>query len=366
MNPRRVLHVLDTAALRGTAICNIVESLTCGLDPARYRIQVCFLESGPLAEHLQHAGIQSTCVNWNGNARNPQGAARYAALLRSAKFSIIHLHTGGRLLTAMSRLFTRARIVRTLHFRAAEDTGVVPPRCDLPPRDALIAVAQIVADFSRDPRAVVIHPGINGHRFSTARKAHKEMVIGTACRLEPIKGLRYLLDALTALAPEFPDLRLEIAGDGSLRSSLDQESRRLGIADRVTFLGWQPDLPSIMAGWDIFVMPSLDEGFPVAAMEAMAAGLPIVASAVGGLPELVQNGVTGFLVPAAVPAAITQRLRELIQDGRKRQAMGIAGRQHVLGDFPVSRMIEQTLAVYDGLLDEQRTVAESISRPASG
>jgi glycosyltransferase involved in cell wall biosynthesis len=104
-----------------------------------------------------------------------------------------------------------------------------------------------------------------------------------------------------------------------------------------------------MAGWDIFVLPSLDEGFGVAALEGMAAGLPVIASAVGGLCELVQNGETGWLVPPASPAELAQRVGELIHDGRKREAMGIAGRQRALDHFPTSRMVERTFAVYDSL-----------------
>jgi glycosyltransferase involved in cell wall biosynthesis len=353
MNPRRILHVLDSAdPAAGSAICGMVESLATGVDPARYRIDVCFLEQGRLVERLQRFGIKSTCVNWSTSPWNPWGAARYAALLRSADFSIIHQHTGGRFLTGMGRWLTRARIVRHLHFRASESTGIVPASCDLPERDALIAVSQIVADFSQDPRAVVVYPGIDGALFTETRRAHKGIVIGTACRLEPIKGLNYLIEALAAINSEFADVRLEIAGVGRLQSSLEQESRQLGISGLVSFIGWRDDLSSVMAGWDIFVLPSLDEGFPIAALEAMAAGLPLVASAVGGLCELVQDGKTGRLVRAAAPAELAMRLRELILDSRKRQAMGIAGRQRILHDFSVPQMVEQTTAVYDGLLTQ--------------
>ena len=363
MNPRRVLHVLDTAEPRGTAICRIVEDLATGVDPALYQIHVCFLKPGPLTGHLGRAGIRSTCVNWNGGAADPLGAARYALLLRSAEFSIIHQHTGGRLLTGMGRLLTRARIVRTLHFRADESSGIVPPQCNLPERDALIAVSQIVADFSQDSRAVVIYPAINGSHFPEEHRPHRGIVIGTACRLEPIKGLGYLLEALAVLTRQIGDLRLEIAGDGSLRTFLEQECNRLGISAHVSFIGWREDLPTVMAGWDVFVLPSLDEGFPIAALEAMAAGLPVIASAVGGLLELVKDGETGGLVPAAAPAELATRLRELISDDRGREAMGIAGRLRALRDFSIARMVEQTVAVYDGLFTQSCTPAGDIPHP---
>jgi glycosyltransferase involved in cell wall biosynthesis len=327
----------------------MVEDLATGVDPERYQIHVCFLKPGQLSERLRLAGIGSICTNWSGSAIDPLGAVRYASLLRSSNFDIIHQHTGGRLATRMGRWLTHARIVRTLHFRANERTGIVSSRCNLPEGDALIAVSRAVADFSRDPRAEVIYPGIDASPFQEARKVHSGFVIGVACRLEPIKGLGYLLEAFAEVARECGDVRLEIAGDGSLRSTLEGESRRLAVSGHVSFLGWREDLPDVMAGWDVFVLPSLDEGFPIAALEAMAAGLPVVASAVGGLVELVQNGETGWLVPAAAPAELAMRLRELMSDRRICERMGNAGRRRAIREFSNARMVEQTVAVYDGL-----------------
>ena len=276
--------------------------------------------------------------------------ARYAALLRSAEFSIIHQHTGGRLLTGMGRRLTQARIVRSVHARASEETGLVSPNGRLPRSDATIANSRIVAEFAGDPDAVVIYPGIDASSFATARKAHEGVVIGTACRLELIKGLGYLLQAAVPLVSQFPDLRLEIAGDGNLRAALEDECSGLGISGQVAFLGWQEDLTPVMAGWDIFALPSLDEGFGFAALEAMAAGLPVVATNVGGLPELLVDGQTGWLVPARDPAMLADCLKRLIADGEKREAMGAAGRRRARQEFSLSRMVEQILAVYNRVL----------------
>jgi glycosyltransferase involved in cell wall biosynthesis len=270
-------------------------------------------------------------------------------LLRAQDFSIIHQHTGGRLLTGIGRILTSARIVRSLHGRASEITGIVPENIRLPQQDALIANSQIVADYSRNPNAVVIYPGVTVFDFSVSHTTQNGVVLGTAGRLELIKGLRYLLDAISILAPEFPELRLEIAGEGSLRESLEQQSAQLGLSGIISFLGWQEDLPSVMAGWDIFVFPSLDEGFGIAALEAMAAGLPVIASDVGGLRELVLNGETGWLIPPAAPIELAKRLGQLIRDCSMRQAMGSAARKRATESFSISRMAAQTIAVYDGL-----------------
>ena len=349
MGTRRVLHVLDTAEPTGSAIFKIVESLAAGIDPTRYDIEVCFLRGGELAKRLADRGVKSASVDWNGSLNDPAGMARYAALLRSTEFSIIHQHTGGRLLTGMGRRLTQAKMVRNVHARASEKTGLVSPESKLPRSDVTIANSRIVAEFSADPRAVVIYPGIDAKRFAAVRNQHAGIVIGTACRLELVKGLSYLLEAFASLAPKFRDLRLEISGEGSLRAKLEEDCRGLEVSDSVSFPGWQENLPQVTAGWDIFVLPSLDEGFGLAALEAMAAGLPVVASNVGGLPELVVDGQTGWLVPAADPDKLADCLKRLIADREMRQAMGAAGRRRAEQDFPLSRMVEQIVAVYDGL-----------------
>jgi glycosyltransferase involved in cell wall biosynthesis len=350
MGTRRVLHVLDTAEPAGSAIFKIVESLVAGVDRSRYEFEVCFLQAGELAARLSDRGVKTSCVDWNGSLKDPAGMARYAALLRSAEFSVIHQHTGGRLLTGMGRRLTRARIVRSVHARASEETGLVSPDARLPKSDATIANSRIVAEFSGDPDAVVIYPGIDADSFAIAQKWHAGVVIGTACRLELVKGLTYLLKAVALLVAQFPDLRLDVVGEGSLRAALKDEGRGLGISEQVAFPGWQEDLAPMMAGWDIFALPSLDEGFGFAALEAMAAGLPVVATNVGGLPELVVDGQTGWLVPARDTTSLADCLRRLIADAEKRQAMGAAGRQRAQQDFPLSRMVEQIVAVYDRVL----------------
>jgi hypothetical protein len=190
MKPHRVL---GTAEVAGYAIFRMVEVLAATADPARYKIEICFLRPGELTQRVHRSGVKATCINWDGSIWDPRGAARYAALLRAAPFSIIHQHAGGRLVSLMGRLFTRARLVLNLHARASELTGVILQKSALPQRDALIANSRVVADHSNDPSAHIIYPGIDVSAFSVPRKVHGGLVIGTACRLELIKGVDYLL-----------------------------------------------------------------------------------------------------------------------------------------------------------------------------
>ena len=140
---------------------------------------------------------------------------------------------------------------------------------------------------------------------------------------------------------------------------MEQDVGRLGIAGNVSFLGWREDLPSVLRSWSIFVLPSLDEGFGVAALEAMASGLPVVASDVGGLRELMQDGETGFLVPPEAPAEFAKKIRLLLENQELREKMGSAGRNRAEEDFSISTMVKKTADLYDALLEPGRNSLQS-------
>jgi glycosyltransferase involved in cell wall biosynthesis len=216
----------------------------------------------------------------------------------------------------------------------------------------VIAASRAVALDVPNLKPIVVHAGVDSRQEFCAEEpsARTMTVIGAACRLVPLKGLVDLIRAVASLCPEFPALRLEIAGTGPQREDLEKEVERLGLTGRVHFLGWQPDLGPIFRSWDIFAIPSLEEGLPIAALEAMAAGLPVVATSVGGLPEAVEDGQTGYLIPPSDVTALTARLRLLIRNPNGRRAMGAAGRERARNDFSVDRMVREIAAIYDSLV----------------
>lgn len=225
--------------------------------------------------------------------------------------------------------------------------------------DAVVATSQAVAHavMGAPPRAVpthIVYPGVAVPPQRETPSAHQPTtVLGTGCRLVPMKGVVYLIRAMALLSPDFPNLRLEIAGDGPLRASLEAEVESLRLRSHVNFLGWQPSLPPLLAGWDIYVQPSLMEPFGIATLEAMAAGLPVVATNAGGLPEFVREGCTGWLVPPEDPAALADRLRHLLLDAPARRAMGEAGRVSAKENFSRKRMAATVAQIYDGLLGNE-------------
>jgi glycosyltransferase involved in cell wall biosynthesis len=170
-------------------------------------------------------------------------------------------------------------------------------------------------------------------------------------RLIPIKGHDVLLRALAAVRQELPEVTLRIAGDGPLEASIRTKVRELGLDDAVSLLGRVAPVAPAFEESDIVVVPSFGEGFGMVALEAMERGRPVIASAVGGLPEIVEDGRTGLLVPPGDPERLAAAIRELAADAERRAAMGAAGRQRALERFSQERCTDRIESLYRGALD---------------
>ncbi|HYL28438.1 MAG TPA: glycosyltransferase [Gemmatimonadales bacterium] len=173
-----------------------------------------------------------------------------------------------------------------------------------------------------------------------------------ACRqLFPRKGIRFLIEAAAQLRPAFPDLELVLAGDGFERPELERLARERGIAERTTFLGWvaNAELPKYYRAAAVSVIPSLEEGFGIPAAEAMGCEVPVVASDAGGLPEVVEDGVTGRVVPRGDATALAGAISDLLRDPALRHRMGQAGRERALRLFDWDRSAEEFEAVYGAI-----------------
>jgi len=171
-----------------------------------------------------------------------------------------------------------------------------------------------------------------------------------ACRqLFPRKGIRFLLRAIATLRGDFPDIQVVIVGDGFERPDLEKLAKDLDIDDCTEFLGWVPnaDLPRFYRAAAVSVIPSLEEGFGIPAAEAMGCEIPVVASDAGGLPEVVEDGVTGYVVPKGDAGALADALRKLLGSPDLARQMGVAGRQRSLGRFSWELTAEKIEAAYD-------------------
>jgi len=170
--------------------------------------------------------------------------------------------------------------------------------------------------------------------------------VGIFSRLIEQKGIPYGLAAFAQVASEYPTAHLLIAGDGVLRADLEAQAQNLGLGGRVHFLGWRTDAPQLMAGLDLFLMPSLWEGFGMTLLEAMAQAVPILGSTAGAIPEVVRDGDTGLTVPPADATAIAIALRRLLADASLRQRMGLAGLARLTSHFSAEKMIQAHVRLY--------------------
>jgi glycosyltransferase involved in cell wall biosynthesis len=345
--PHNVLHVLKSGDANFAAPARILLLLARMINRQRWALHAAFLQGGgPIAEELQQAGVRTETIDWSGDRREPVGAWRFFRYLQRERFCIVHQHFGG----VSGRILARAAgvpgIVLHLHSRVLESStsDTVSYNCRL--ADKVIATSQAVACCARS-KAEVVYPGVALSGIPT-RMPHNGFTVGTAARLVPLKGIVYLIEAIARLRDEFP-VRLEIAGEGPERSALEKQVSRLALGEFVDFLGWRSDVENLFSGWDVFAMPSLEEGFGIAALEAMTAGLPVVATDVGGLPEVVEHGVTGWLVAPRHPGALAERIRDLLKNPAERREMGASGRKRAELNFSAQLMVRNIINVYDSL-----------------
>jgi glycosyltransferase involved in cell wall biosynthesis len=249
---------------------------------------------------------------------------------------------------------------------------------------ACICISQAVKDFvlrvehAPSEKLFVVRYGVEHKRtppeaFTAARRILRGMLglpedtqlIGMACRLVEQKGLPYALKAMSLLIPDYPNAHLLIAGDGEMMHELKHKAADYEITDNVHFLGWRSDVPQIMMGLDIFLIPSLWEGFGLVALEAMSKRLPVIASRVSALPEVIAEGETGLLIPPKDPESIVSALSLLLDDRALAAHMGLLAEDRVEQAFSVDRMAEETIAVYRRFVPEQPSTTGISKRKVS-
>jgi len=230
---------------------------------------------------------------------------------------------------------------------------------------AIIAVAESVAEAMArrgipSDRVTIIRNGLDLQAFvapslSPQRKRQLRAdlgvpdgrrIIGCVGRLEPQKGYDVLLAAFARLLAEAPDLHLVIVGDGSLRDVLAAQARQLGVTDHVTLAGVRPDVTSLLRVFSLFVSSSRSEGMPMAVLEAAALQLPIVATAVGDVPRLIEDGVTGRLVPPGDPAALARAIEHVLEQPYRAPRLGASAAERVRTRFSALESARQTCDLY--------------------
>jgi glycosyltransferase involved in cell wall biosynthesis len=357
----RVLHVAKVAGISGSE--NHLLLLLPALRERGFDVRLVMLHEGEpgavqLAERLEASGVavERLDLPWAGD---PRAFARLARIVRRLRPEIVHTHLvhadfHG---LAAGRLARVPVLVSTKHgfnpFRsgrafAAADRAVARLA------DVHIAISAGLASYLAasegfDPGSFeVVHYGIEaGPAPPPLPGAPRLAVVG---RLIPIKGHDVLLRALALLRDCLPEVTLELAGDGPLQPDLRASVTRLGLEDVVSFLGRVAPATPVFERAEVVVVPSFGEGFGMVALEAMERGRPVVASDVGGLREIVEDGRTGLLVPSGDAKALAAAIAELARDPARAADMGAAGRERARVAFSQERCTDRIEAIYGAAL----------------
>jgi L-malate glycosyltransferase len=230
----------------------------------------------------------------------------------------------------------------------------------------------LIADGIPADRTVTVHEGIDVQHVVAAPPVdvheafwlpHRAPIVGNVAALVAHKGQRYLIEAARLVVQEIPDARFVILGEGELREQLEQQVKHHHLDKHVLLPGFRTDVVGCMKSFDVFVMSSVTEGLGTSLLDAMACARPIVATRTGGIPEIVEDGITGTLVPPRDPVALARAIVRALNDERLRVQMGSAGLARVTERFTVERMVAGTALAYEHVAGRRH--AADNSHPAT-
>ena len=290
---------------------------------------------------------------------------RLGRLMDACRPDLVHLHSriGADVMGGIAARRRELPVVHTRRVDNPEPRWLVARKYRL--HDRVIAISEGIARVLRaeglpEEKLRVVRSAVAAGRYAVSRSPHRcrrelglaedTLAIGVIAQLIPRKGHQVLLDALPALRAAHPRLKVLFFGKGPLAGDLQEEIDRRGLAAQVRMMGFREDLAGLLPCLDLVVHPALMEGLGVSLLQASAAGVPIVASAVGGIPEAVQDGVNGRLVPPGDHARLAAAVHALLADRALRDRLGAGGQRLVREAFSVEAMVNGNLAVYRELI----------------
>jgi glycosyltransferase involved in cell wall biosynthesis len=361
----RVVEILATGTNGGAQ--EHLYGLLSRLDQTHYDASVVSLSAGSAVRKLQRHGFDVTVIDEPDDAAAVRLLAAHLAAVRP---DVIHTHmyradvVGTEAANLLAETgHRRTYVVSTVHssrVRSAEDRELI--RRLTPSMDQLIAVSKSIerkiADEHRTGAPVrLIYNGVDLQRYD-----HQDpcctlpdeygmeagsQIVGVVARLEPEKGHQTLIEAWPHVLRSVPDAYLLIVGEGSRRDFLESLAQTKKVAHRVVFTGRRDDIPAVTAALDVAVLPSWREAQGLSILEAMALSRPVVASDVGGIPEMIEDGVTGLLVPHDDPPALAAAIVRLLKDHQLADTLARAGHDLVHDRFCIELMVKAIEGIYD-------------------
>jgi glycosyltransferase involved in cell wall biosynthesis len=321
---------------------------------------------GAFVDRAEREGFGVHVMRLDG-ALNPRSVARLRTALARERADVVHTHTHFSL-NVIGRIAARAAgavVVAHMHVENVFRPGRLARGTQVAVDNGTARLCQWIVAVSDATRAALVAQGYPADRTVTVRNGIEAREPARPASLEPpptgpvllevgrlceVKGQHELIAALARL--DRSDVTVLLAGEdiethGAFRLRLEHEASELGVADRVRFLGRRDDVPALLAGADALVLPSWIEGLPLVVLEAMAAGVPVVATSVGGTPETVVEGETGFLVPPRDVSALAHAIDALLRDPELARRLGEAGRKRAREDFDADTAAQRILGLYE-------------------
>jgi glycosyltransferase involved in cell wall biosynthesis len=346
----KILHLLNTVRQLGNGIINVAIDLACFQAKDGHEVAIASA-GGEYEALLSQYGVQHFHLNQTRTVPNLLRSAKcYREIIRTFQPDIVHAHMmTGVILSRALRFRARYQLISTVHNefqRSAILMGLA---------DDVIAVSQAVAD-SMEKRGIPkrkLHVVRNGTLGSPRTQSIEHYVpaelerpsITTVSGMYDRKGISELIEAFIAIAPEFPAAHLYLVGDGPDREKFEAQAQASDFVDRIHFEGFQPEPQCYLKSTDIFVLASYKEPFGLALIEAREAACAIIASDVDGIPEALDGGEAGYLVPSHSSEHLAQKIQDLLRDpnllaARKKKS------QENLSWLYLDRVHNETLAVY--------------------
>lgn len=369
----RVLHIYETLGVGGGE--KLLLSMLRRIDRQHFdTIACCLAARGPLGSEVEALGGRAIALNRLKNKHDWGVVFDLARLIRRERTDIVHVHLYNRA-SAYGRI--AALLAKVPVIVATEHSLVTNRSCReriafrLLARhtDRIIANSVATRDYSSSSQHVnpdkyaVIYNGVEPSDFDVhetkpeLREAlsfagYGQLVISVG-RLVEVKGHRHLLEAVPLVLKQHPATGFLIVGDGPLEQDLKDQAQRLGIGRNIIFLGARSDVPKLLKAAELYVLSSLMEGFGLTIVEAMMSGLPVVATKVGGVPEIADEGRASILVPPRDPQSLAAAISRLLTDDERRRQMGQVGRAHALAHFTARRYVSDVEELYLSLLTKK-------------
>ena len=365
---KKILHVIANLDMGG-AETDLISKMKRLKNNHRFAV-ITLQRKGALADQISELGIPVFDAAMKGGW-DLAGMRRFFSFSKSFAPDLIHAHMHNAFWAAslMRMLGRKVPIVYTIQ-KEGFRSGWLERRIE----GLLISGASSVLTSSARVKETyfdlgldrgtmrVVHNCIDYSKFSQSENLlEKEFgvagpcVIGTVGRLLPVKGHRQLLQSLPAIRARFPEVQCVIVGDGPERDGLRRLADELGVSSCITWTGARKDVQNFLPFFKVFVMPSLSEAFGIAAAEASACGVPVVATSVGGLPEVILEGKTGYLVPTGDTEMLAARVGEILADPALQARMGEAAKKHA-GGFSSETLAGKWVEAYNIAFDNGKNV----------